>query len=131
MSDPFTWKSYLELAESLKDKVDPTEAELRSAISRAYYAAFHSVKEGKSDIAEKIADKKEGIHSVFWRELKSLQGKNTALAEKGKRLMESRVAADYYNPFSETRDTSVLVKKAEEVIQLAKILINAYPPKVI
>lgn len=37
----FQWQDYLELAKRLVNEDSPNEASLRSAVSRAYYAAFN------------------------------------------------------------------------------------------
>jgi len=62
----FDWDDYLQLAEELHDQDDstPQEAEERSAISRAYYAAFHdalqraprSIQEARSRKHQKLIE---------------------------------------------------------------------------
>lgn len=63
---PFDWNQYIELAEQLNsDK--PSEAQMRSATSRAYYGAFILCRNKKG----KSLDKEGDIHARLIRELKA------------------------------------------------------------
>ena len=93
---PFDWVDFLTLAERLA--TDPgDEAAQRTAISRAYYAAYH---------AAAACVRAKGIlmvghtHRSVWRALKADPDPNRADAgRKGDRLRWFRTAADYRNPF--------------------------------
>lgn len=40
MPQPFTWQDFLDLADQLQSGSDPSDAALRTSVSRAYYALF-------------------------------------------------------------------------------------------
>ena len=92
---PFDWQDYYVLAKELSEREE--EAALRSAISRAYYAAFCSaqikVMQRASDL---IGEEGQGSHEVVWRWFR--RQSNRSLAEIGVwglRLRDDRVSADY------------------------------------
>lgn len=91
----FDWEEYLQLAEDLHEQEEdtPQEAEDRSAISRAYYAAFHdalqhaphSIQSARSKKHRKLIDHYEAGHTSEEREVGRLLGT----------LRDNRNAADY------------------------------------
>jgi len=92
----FDWDDYLTLADRLAQETDD-EAAQRSAISRAYYAAYH---------AAAAFVRAQGIlmvghtHRSVWSALKADPRADRASAgRKGDRLKGFRLAADYRNPF--------------------------------
>ena len=56
---PFDWNEYLSLATTLSEKAD--EASQRTAISRAYYAAFHA-----ATLHAKRNGYQGGTHRKLW-----------------------------------------------------------------
>jgi uncharacterized protein (UPF0332 family) len=102
----FDWTEYQKLADALAQ--DPAEAALRSAISRAYYYAFHVAK----DYVEAKFNKrfqKEGAHTAVWQALAAGPPGQLRLevqaGMKGQRIRVKRNSADYdkgmANPASE------------------------------
>lgn len=100
----FTWNDYLTLAESLASSSD--EAALRTAISRAYYASFHTAEDICRDLH--IAVPRFTAHggwdsSVHSRVIAALRAHpNPHLQHAGKLLTsmrKSRNTADYQLPF--------------------------------
>lgn len=90
----FVWDDFLVLADSLSKRADDSWS--RTAVSRAYYAAFHLVR----DITlMRNPDKKfEGAsqHKQLWDFLKNSANRaDQKLAEDGIRLSGYRTDADY------------------------------------
>lgn len=92
---PFDWQDYYVLAKELSEREE--EAALRSAISRAYYAAFCSAQIKVMQRApDLIGEEGQGSHEVVWRWFR--RQSNRSLAEIGVwglRLRDDRVSADY------------------------------------
>jgi len=90
----FDWSEYLTFAKELSTRTD--EAALRSAISRAYYAAFHCARaycKAKSIPIPESLD--NSSHKVVWDALLN-RGRTLAGAQaKGTRLKRKRHDADY------------------------------------
>lgn len=91
----FNWDDYLQLAEELHEQEDsnPQEAEERSAISRAYYAAFHdALQYAPARIQETRSKKHQKLIDYY-------EGRRTQEEQEVGRLLESlrdnRNAADY------------------------------------
>jgi len=127
MSDSFEWVDFFKLATQLRTKEDPSEAELRTAIGRAYYAAYHCAREAKPDLVERVSG---SAHAALWNKIRGLRGRNERLGMQGRRLMEARQMADYDRPFgirkSAVLDAAGIARKAEEVESVAKMLIEAF-----
>lgn len=92
---PFDWQDYYDLAKELSEREE--EAALRTAISRAYYAAFCSAQiKVKQRAPDLVREDGQGSHEVVWRWFK--RQNNRALNEIGTwglRLRDDRVSADY------------------------------------
>jgi uncharacterized protein (UPF0332 family) len=94
----FNWKQYLELAERLAKSGD--EAELRSAISRAYYAAHGTavnwvVAEGKG-----VSPSPKPQHTTLWNIMQEDSRREAEeIGEYGHALRRERNTADYENRF--------------------------------
>ena len=93
---PFTWDDYLELAVRLTQDVED-EVALRTAISRAFYAAYHSA-------AHFV--RWRGIlttgqsHRAVWGALaKGVSIEHVRIGQSGDKLKRLRVRADYSIPF--------------------------------
>jgi len=96
----YDWSEFLVLAQSLQSNPDcpgPREAALRSAASRAYYAAFHravefAVKEGY--YPSNSGDDHKSVQAHF-RDYKPKAEKRTKVARELGKLLVERHKADY------------------------------------
>lgn len=89
----FAWSRYLELAKELALRTD--EASLRSAISRAYYAAYCTARNALRSRRELGVDVRES-HAVVWNAFLSRPDPNQRkIGMEGKRLHMARRRADY------------------------------------
>jgi hypothetical protein len=94
---PFDWSAYLVLAEELATRTE-SEAALRSAISRAYYAVFGSAA-GRLQ-HEGVALPRLAAHEAVWTGFRShprREWKNVGL--RGDQLRGYRIRADYEATF--------------------------------
>ena len=92
-------KDFLELAKSIyQDRSNLVEARQRTAISRAYYSAFHILKPISVKIDPSIALVTSGeIHEKVITALKkSKEGKHRVLGDKLFTLRGNRNTADYH-----------------------------------
>ena len=113
---PFDWRAYRDLAESLAQQ--GSEASRRSAISRAYYAAFNVAREFLEwEADEKIRD--EGAHATVWRRPRKGGRSRKPVGMAGKGLQYDRENSDYTNPF----DGDPL-KTVEKALHVAGEIIN-------
>ena len=114
----FDWLDYLRLAEALVDQVSNAtrqEAQLRTAISRAYYAAFGKAREylrQESTSSEPPA----GIHSYVQRQFRASKYKvRQQIAWNLNQLQIRREKADYesevVNLIAETRFSLTLAQR--------------------
>jgi uncharacterized protein (UPF0332 family) len=119
-SRSFAWTQYLDLARELAadTRSEGVEARLRSAVSRAYYAAFHAAKDF---LAERDGFVPAGpdVHAKVWRHYLAGPGtgrQRKAVARNGRCLREERGKADYDNPFPDPD----IRKAAEGALLLAR-----------
>jgi len=101
----FEWQHFLELAQDLVNShgdgtdgdADPEtrEAALRTAVSRAYYAAYHAVREYVS--ATGRGDPPRGdSHTWVWNQLDPRQRRQEGqMKREGFKLLKTRKSADY------------------------------------
>jgi uncharacterized protein (UPF0332 family) len=90
LSDTFEWEEFLDLAESLVSEPS-NEAAARSAISRAYYATFHSGRDYLVRAGIPV-DRSRNAHLQVQNELRN---KSESVAQHVKRLHIWRKYADY------------------------------------
>jgi hypothetical protein len=93
---PFDWREYLEVGRFLEQHAATSgsqEAFLRSAVSRAYYAAFCHVRNYARDKLDFRPRNDADDHGRLHARLK--QGKLRGVAVKLERLREWRNACDY------------------------------------
>lgn len=94
----FDWREYLTLAEELagRAKIAPAEeARLRSAVSRAYYAAFCKARNRLRD-QERVEIPPFDVHKYVWGQFKrSGNSGRKQIGTLGDRLKKDRVRADY------------------------------------
>ena len=89
----FDWSEYLRLARELADQRGD-DAAMRTAISRAYYAAFNIASRHKA--AEEARSSQAGPHQAVWRLLKQSGNSSWRRAgNMGLRFMEIRQMVDY------------------------------------
>lgn len=92
MLNEFDWNDYLTLAEELKDRRE-SEAALRSAISRAYYAVFCQVRDALKQ--EGIQLPERDIHYFVWNQYKNRGRSFKGIYINGDGLRANRNTADY------------------------------------
>jgi uncharacterized protein (UPF0332 family) len=98
----FNWQDFLTFAENINaepDKLGPREAALRSAVSRAYYAAFCAAIElGKKDgyVPRGTGDDHPNIRKHFLHSKPSHEKKKD-ISNQLDRLHDLRRRADYQN----------------------------------
>jgi hypothetical protein len=98
---PFDWKEYLALSRSLQRQASgagPSEAILRSALSRAYYRAFCYARNYARDWLGFHPRNDADDHGRLRAHLK--RKRRRALADKLQRLREWRNECDYYDDLS-------------------------------
>ena len=117
----FNWSEYLNLARELAGKstdVSSEEAKLRSAISRAYYAAFIQARNFLRD-RDQITIPREKTHKYVIEQFQnSADEKRRKLGEKLQRLRDFRNQADYNDIFPK------LLGKTEQALGLARRIIS-------
>lgn len=112
----FEWRDYLTLAERLVKSQD--EASARTAVSRAYYAAFHTA---RRYVIQKYPDFKmpaDGAgHEAVWNRLDSPSRSEKSARCAGMDLKYKRHAADYsLTSFSCPSDATYAIARARTVI---------------
>jgi uncharacterized protein (UPF0332 family) len=115
----FDWTRFLDLAKELAAR--PAEANQRSAVSRAYYAAFHEARRYLMRTRADLHVPRDGsAHQMVWNALKEGLREEKGAAMHGERLRRQRIAADYE---AGTRDFRVphgarrAIESAEAVIR--------------
>ena len=90
----FAWNEYLSLAQELSARSE--EACLRSAVSRAYYAAFHTARDYilRRHPAEHLPGGPDD-HGKVWRVLETSGRLGARMGRLGKDLRRWRNQADY------------------------------------
>ncbi len=110
------FREYLSLAETLA--AGTTEAEWRSAVSRAYYAAFHVARELLISLGFRVPQA-ERAHSYLWLRLANAGAADVQIAgNRLNSLRRQRNRADYdSHPPLTQRTAANEVKNAEDVIR--------------
>ncbi len=110
------FRDYLTLAARLV--AGTTEAEWRSAISRAYYAAFHIARELLSNLGFRVPQA-ERSHGYLWLRLANAGAADVRVAgNRLNALRRQRNRADYDSHPSLSQVTAANeVKNAEDIIQ--------------
>jgi uncharacterized protein (UPF0332 family) len=115
----FNWSSYLLLAQELGGRAD--EAARRSAISRAYYCAFHVANDHLKANSVTLDLKRHSHERVWHVYLKSSKPECVKIGTDGNRLRVTRTDADYRLG---RQVTSGLVQRS---IQEAETIVAAVP----
>lgn len=127
----FNWKDYLTFAENLQaapNMPGPEEAALRSAVSRAYYAAFRAALEyGKKNgyAATRTGEDHNKIREYF-RKIQTNQKKNLDISTQLDRLHDYRRQADYENTLKTKPEYMIVyaISMAKKVFQHIEDLSN-------
>lgn len=122
---PFDWLKYLEFAKELSNS--EKEAALRSAISRAYYAAFNQAR-AYCDSHHIYIPQSKDSHQAVWDKFK--EGRTVrGVYTNGDLLKQQRVLADYKSePIDRLEDTvAQAIRYAERVLYYLNQL-SASPP---
>jgi uncharacterized protein (UPF0332 family) len=91
---PFDWNHFLNVAKTLAKA--PDEASQRSAISRAYYAAFHTAKRYLTHAKTDLHIPRHGdAHDFVWVALQEGSCQEMSAGAHGFRLKKQRKIADY------------------------------------
>ncbi len=118
-SPDFAWTNYLDLARRLASRPEATEASLRSAISRAYYAAFHKAAELLVGDGFELTRRGED-HQTVWNEFERNRPRlQKPIGVHGRKLRDDRRKADYDNPLPEDLHDKTLyaLKSAAKIIE--------------
>lgn len=93
----FTWQEFADLAGVLASEAD--EARQRTAINRAYYAAYHAASAYVR--AHALCPPHQHLtHALVWRLIRDAGHANSEeIGRRGDALRKLRVMADYQNPF--------------------------------
>lgn len=112
----FDWADYLTLAERLASSSD--EASQRSAISRAYYAAFHAAARYVARTKPEVEIPRDGRkHQVVWTALKDGTRQERGAKAWGIKLRGKRTQADYeLVGLSFPRDAAFALEAARGVV---------------
>lgn len=127
----FDWEDFLELAEYLAKDMWNTpinqltpgkEADLRTAISRAYYAAFNNAEIYLNNKNDTTPETGKGVHErLISRFLNHPNRSRQLIGEDLRRIMRKRVAADYQLVFRHS-----LYDDVDETIETARKLLQKY-----
>jgi uncharacterized protein (UPF0332 family) len=115
---PFNWSDYRIVAATLSQNTD--EGSQRTAISRAYYCAYH---QALSHIQEHSSgfQYSEGrpAHDQVWREFEDKGRSYWEVWDKGNKLKRLRVDADYRPDATINNNTAVLsLKLADRIVEV-------------
>lgn len=107
MSAAFDGRDFLSVAQALAEQAD--EASLRTAISRAYYAAFLVARDRILPSAR--------TQGEVWRTLRtSSDTEHHRMAEEAGRLQGKRELADYGYPIDAAKETLLALTRARSLI---------------
>ncbi len=113
----FSWEDYLKLARQILPSIfgDIYEAKLRTAVSRAYYAAFNTATEYLNEAGPAFNYEPETSHKRIWLAFSDLDKK---VKENGLRIKRLRTLADYHaDPPVKVSDAELGIDRAEKVIE--------------
>ena len=101
-----------------------SEAESRTAISRAYYAAYHGAKARLPDAARAGAHARDESHAVVWQYF-GIRPESVcrAIAHHGRALKQRRQEADYEANRAVSSDNArEALAKAETILRQLEVL---------
>jgi len=119
---PFDWTEYLNLARRLAQP-GASEAESRSAISRAYYAVFCTARNQLTSGGVHIA-KDAQAHESVWNEYRNAAGNvQNNIGLNGDRLRYRRARADYSDEIRNVgKDAQCAIEMADGVVNQLRLL---------
>jgi uncharacterized protein (UPF0332 family) len=113
----FDWSTYIDLAKTLNGMTE--DSAQRSAVSRAYYSAFHAASGTlKTNGIQTFPKDDRKSHDKVWNVYKESQKRDCRrIGNRGARLMEQRHDADYdaglaFNP----TDVATLITDVESLV---------------
>ncbi len=113
---PFAWPAYRTVAETLSQQ--PDEASQRSAISRAYYCAYHQALAHLTAHHQFQVSESKPAHDQVWREFSRKGLSYREVWNKGDRLKKLRVEADYRAAATLNAETiSLALKLADRICE--------------
>lgn len=120
---PFEWAQFLDIAKFLLDQTKttpnpiPLDAAYRSAISRAYYAAFGHAKVFATDVMDFKPSGGEEDHILLRDHYKDNQ--KPEISRQLNRLRQWRNQSDYENPsyIINENQTNTAIQQAENIIR--------------
>jgi uncharacterized protein (UPF0332 family) len=113
---PFDWSAYRIVAEILSQQ--PDEASQRSAISRAYYYAYHQALAHLAEHHQFQVSEDKPAHDQVWREFSRRGLSYREVWIKGDRLKKLRVDADYRTDAVISAETmAISLKLADRIIE--------------
>jgi hypothetical protein len=122
----FNWSNFLDIATELSGRAD--EASLRSAISRAYYAAYNIACDLSETLKVPKYDNVQGSHQVVWNNYQASRSKNLRKAGvDGDRLRQRRTRADYHSSFKTiSQDALDSVQDAQKIVTALESELNSH-----
>lgn len=110
----FAWGDFMKLAVSLEGRAS-NEAELRTAVSRAYYAVYHKARDRAPAHRVRIDDQSDlSQHNACWMAYMAMPAV-ARIGMDGDRLKKMRHEADY-----QIRPGTDWVKTARAAIEMAQ-----------
>lgn len=127
-----TCNDFLGFAKTLAEQSSSLEIAHRSAVSRAYYAAFHAAKSFSDNLSVpgEPAPQGMGVHASLYHSLSHprlpngdpLSGKSRSIAYMSQNLKRHREVADYdLQAEVVASDAEDAIAKAKEILGKAKI----------
>ncbi len=110
---PFDWKEYLRLAEELSTRQE--DAALRSAISRAYYAAFCSARNHLQKQGEPLSRSGDS-HKAVWESFQRKGRSYATIYQHSHRLKNDRRKADYEDEVRNLSESVVAALRSANAI---------------
>lgn len=91
----FDWRKYLELAQAVQGEKTASEAQQRTAVSRAYYAVYNLAEAKWGAFCQRGGA--DSYHKKLWQSLARMDDDETAqkVSERGSALLAKRKKADY------------------------------------
>lgn len=123
----FDWREFFEFSKNIKNNpsvLGPKEAALRSAISRAYFSAYHYALDYAEEIGYKRIDKGADHTGVLKYLSEYSDVKVIFLSNYLKKLHNYRLEADYDNKLSmdSSRLVPIIINDAEQFFDTLHIL---------
>lgn len=121
---PFDWSQYLTLAEELALRTTE-EAAMRSAISRAYYAAFNLARiRAEKNLGSIPRPPNLGSHEALWTVFRRHTDRRCrAIGVNGDRLRDNRGRADYRDAIANVQsEMAAALLKARVIVQSLGVL---------